>query len=102
MIRIALDAMGGDFAPEVPVRGAVMALGEIPAQCEILLVGPTAVVEAELAKQGGPRPNLRIVEAPEVVGMAEKPLEAVKKKPNSSIAVGLTLQKKGEADAFIS
>jgi glycerol-3-phosphate acyltransferase PlsX len=102
VIRIALDAMGGDFAPEVPIQGALMALGEISAQCELLLVGPKAVVEAELAKQGGPKPNLRLVDAAEVVGMGEKPLEALKKKPNSSISVGLTLQKKGEADAFLS
>ena len=102
MIRIALDAMGGDFAPQVPVEGALMALGDLPAQCEILLVGPQATIEAELKKQGGPKPNLRIVDAPEVVGMGEKPLEAVKKKPNSSISVGLTMHKKGEADAFIS
>lgn len=102
MIRIALDAMGGDLAPEVPVKGAVMAVGELPTPCEILLVGPKAQIAAELEKQGGPKPNLRIVDAPEVVGMGEKPLEAVRKKPNSSISVGLTLQKKGEADAFIS
>ena len=102
MIRIALDAMGGDFAPEVPVKGALLASAELPAQCEILLVGPKATIEAELAKQGGTKPNLRVVDAPEVVGMGEKPLEAVKKKPNSSISVGLTMQKKGEADAFIS
>jgi glycerol-3-phosphate acyltransferase PlsX len=101
-VRIALDAMGGDAAPDVPVAGAVEALGELPESCEILLVGRKADVVAALKKHGGERPRLVIVDAPEVVEMGDKPLAAVRGKPNSSIAVGLGLHKKGEADAFIS
>ena len=101
-MRIALDAMGGDFAPDVPIAGALDALSELPASCEIILVGRHETVEAALAKHGGLRPRLRVVDAPEVVEMSDKPLAAVRSKPKSSIAVGLSLHKRGEADAFIS
>lgn len=102
MIRIALDAMGGDFAPEAPVEGALLALDDLPASCEILLVGRTAEIQAVLDRRGGPRERIRVVEAPEKIEMAEKPLAAVRGKRQSSIVVGLGLQKQGEADAFIS
>lgn len=103
MIRVAIDAMGGDDAPVSPVAGAALALTELPADVVIQLVGQTAAVEAELAKQNVPRSDrLLIVEAPEVIGMGEKPLAAIRSKKASSIAVGLTLQKKGQSDAFIS
>ncbi len=103
MIRIGLDAMGGDNAPRVEVEGAVRALRELPPTFRIQLVGRTADVEAALQTHGDvDRKRLDIVEAPEVVGMGEKPLAAIKSKPRSSIAVGLGLQKKGQSDAFIS
>lgn len=103
MIRIALDAMGGDNAPRVEVAGAAQALRELPQHFRIQLVGRTADIEAALAAYPGiDRGRLEIVEAPEVVGMGEKPLAAVKSKPRSSIAVGLGLQKKGQSNAFIS
>ncbi len=103
MIRIGLDAMGGDNAPRVEVEGAVQALRELPPTFRIQLVGRTADVEAALQTHGDvDRKRLDIVEAPEVVGMGEKPLAAIKSKPRSSIAVGLGLQKKGQSDAFIS
>ena len=101
-MRIALDAMGGDFAPDVPVAGAVESLKELPESCEILLVGRKAEVSAALKKYGGESPRLKIVDATEVVEMGDKPLAAVRGKPNSSIAVGLGLHKQGEAEAFIS
>jgi glycerol-3-phosphate acyltransferase PlsX len=101
-VKIALDAMGGDHAPEVPIAGAIEALPDLPESCEILLVGRAAALEEALAAQGGPRPRLRVVDAPEVVEMGDKPLAAIRSKPQSSIAVGLHLHKNGEADAFIS
>lgn len=100
--RIALDAMGGDFAPDVPVVGAVEALRALPPTCEVALVGQRAAIEAALAKVDAPADRLVIVDAPDVVGMSEKPLAAVRGKPRSSLRLGLELQKKGEADAFIS
>ena len=102
MTRIALDAMGGDFAPEVPVAGAVEALHELPSSCELILVGRATDIESVLEKQTAPRDRLSIVDAPETVRMGEKPLASVRGKRKSSIRVGLELQKRGEADAFIS
>ncbi len=102
MIRIALDAMGGDYAPEVPVEGALAAAGELPESCEMQLVGRQEEIRAVLAQHGADPDRFRIVDAPDVVGMGEKPLAAVRGKPKSSIALGLGLQKRGETDAFIS
>jgi len=103
VIRIALDAMGGDNAPKVEVEGAVQALRELPPTFRIQLVGRSAEIEAALKAHGAvDRQRLEIVDAPEVVGMGEKPLAAVKGKPRSSIAVGLGLQKQEDSDAFIS
>jgi len=103
VIRVALDAMGGDNAPQVEVEGAAQALRELPPGFRIQLVGRTADIEAALRSHPDmDRKQLDIVEAPEVVEMGDKPLAAIRGKPKSSIVVGLTLQKKGESDAFIS
>ncbi|MCS7081944.1 MAG: phosphate acyltransferase PlsX [Bacteroidetes bacterium] len=102
-MRIALDAMGGDHAPHVTVAGAIEALQRAPGRItEVLLVGPGGLLEAELKRLGGRELPLRIVDAPEVIGMAESPAVAVKAKPRSSIVVGLGLHARGEADAFVS
>src|SRR3989475_6360306 len=98
-----MDAMWGDNAAGLEVEGAGLERRERPPGFRIQLVGRTADIEAALKAQADiDRSRLEIVEAPEVVGMGEKPLAAVKGKPRSSIAVGLGLQKKGESDAFIS
>ena len=103
MIRVALDAMGSDNAPQVEVEGAAQALRELPPTFRVQLVGRTADVEAALRAAGvTDRSRLDVVEAPDVVGMGEKPLQAIRGKPNSSIAVGLGLQKQQASDAFIS
>jgi glycerol-3-phosphate acyltransferase PlsX len=103
VIRVALDAMGGDNAPRVEIEGAAQALRELPPTFRVQLVGRTKDIEAALAAAGvTDRSRLEIVEAPEVVGMGEKPLAAIRGKPKSSIAVGLGLQKQGLSDAFIS
>ncbi|MGH7607612.1 MAG: phosphate acyltransferase PlsX, partial [Gemmatimonadales bacterium] len=105
MIRIALDAMGSDNAPRVEVEGAVQALRDLPPDFRVQLVGRSAEIEAALAAtlpSGPDRARIDILDAPEVVGMGEKPLTAVRGKPHSSIAVGLGLQKEERSDAFIS
>ncbi len=95
--------MGGDNAPQIEVEGAALALRELPPTFRIQLVGRTADIETALKTHGElDRSRVDIVEAPEDVGMGEKPLAAVKSKPRSSIAVGLGLQKKRASDAFIS
>lgn len=103
MIRVALDAMGGDQAPTVEIEGALSALASLPGRLHIQLVGRRPAIEAELAKH--PEADLsrvEICEASDVIGMAEKPLAAIRKKPDSSIMVGLGLQKAGASDAFVS
>ena len=103
MIRIALDAMGGDHHPQAEVDGAALALKELPPGFLIQLVGRRAAIEAELARHPDlDRTRIEIHEAPDVIGMDEKPLAAVRKKPNSSLHVGLGLQKAGASDAFVS
>lgn len=103
MIRVALDAMGGDHAPRTEIEGVALALGELPGEFRVQLVGPGAALEAELARHPElDRSRLEVIEAPEVIGMAEKPLEAIRRKRKSSIAVGLGLQARGQSDAFIS
>jgi glycerol-3-phosphate acyltransferase PlsX len=103
MFRIALDAMGSDKAPQVETEGAAQAIKELPPDFVVQLVGRKAEIEAALAKiPGVDRARLEIVDAPDVVAMAEKPLAAIRGKPRSSIAVGLELQKNGKSDAFIS
>jgi len=103
MIRIALDAMGSDNAPQVEVEGVAQALTELPAEFRIQLVGRKADIEAALGRVAGvDRARIEIVDAPEVVGMGDKPLAAIRGKPRSSIAVGLGLQQKDKSDAFIS
>ena len=103
MIRVALDAMGGDHAPRTEVDGVVLALAELPPTFRVQLVGQSAAIEAELGLHPGlDRSRLELVEAPEVIGMAEKPLQAVRRKRKSSIVVGLELQARRESDAFIS
>ena len=110
MARIALDAMGGDFAPQATVAGALLALAELDPAHSIQLVGRSAVVESQLrelldgefAALASQRHRLSIVEAPDIVEMTDKPSAAVRGKPNSSMAVGLRLQTDGHADAFVS
>ncbi|HEX9780772.1 MAG TPA: phosphate acyltransferase PlsX [bacterium] len=99
-MKIALDAMGGDTAPETTVAGAVRASREVDA--EVALVGRQEELTALLGAYRHRPPNLSIVHAPEVVGMDESPAVTVRKKRGSSINVGLDLVKAGQADAFVS
>ena len=102
-MRIALDAMGTDKAPSAEIEGAVKALSCFESECEILLVGDQERIEAELARHPGhPRNRISIVHAPERIDPSEGPVQAVRRKPNSSIVVGVKLQKAGEVDAFVS
>jgi glycerol-3-phosphate acyltransferase PlsX len=102
-VRVALDAMGGDHAPATEIDGAVRATRELPSDFQVQLLGPAPAIEAELAKHAGiDRSRFVVVDAPEIIGMAEKPLEAVRRKRKSSIVVGLGLQKSGQSEAFVS
>jgi glycerol-3-phosphate acyltransferase PlsX len=104
LARIALDAMGGDHAPKAPIAGALEALAEIDKSHSIQLVGRAAAIEEHLATlnaSADARTHIEIVDAPDVVEMTDKPTD-IRKKPNSSMWVGLKLQADGKSDAFIS
>jgi glycerol-3-phosphate acyltransferase PlsX len=95
--------MGGDNAPQAEIAGALQALTSLPERFIIQLVGRSEVINAELGKYpDADRSRLEIHEAAEVIGMAEKPLAAVRSKRKSSIVIGLGLQKAGASDAFVS
>ena len=99
-MKIAIDAMGGDTAPESAVAGAIRAARELPV--ELVLVGQQEAVEKSLTSYPRRPPNLSIVHAPEVIGMDESPVASIRKKRNSSINVGLQLLKDRQVDAFVS
>jgi glycerol-3-phosphate acyltransferase PlsX len=100
-IRIAVDAMGGDYAPGEIVKGVVDAVN-LRKDIQILLVGRRDAVEGELKKYSYPADRIEVVCAEEVIETAEPPVVAIRKKKDSSIVVGMNLVKKKEADAFVS
>ena len=101
MIKIAVDAMGGDYAPGEMVKGAVEALKK-KEQVHVILVGQQDRIEKELKGYAYPADRLSVVHASEVIETGEGPVNAVRKKKDSSIVVGMNLVKKQEADAFVS
>ena len=102
LVRIALDAMGGDNAPAAPVEAAVKALS-MTDRAFIYLVGQEEVIRKELEKFGDyDRNRLQIVNATEIIEMAEHPVNAIRKKKDSSIVIAQKMIRNGEADAFVS
>ena len=100
-IKVALDAMGGDYAPEATVQGAVEAVKE-KENIKVFLVGKQDAVEAELSKYSYNKEQIEVVPASEMIEMAEPPVMAIRKKKDSSIVVAMNLVKNHEADAFVS
>ena len=100
--RIAIDAMGGDYAPFSIVAGAVLAYKEYGDKTELILVGDTAKIKSELKNLNAENLPIQIVHSTQAIEMGEEPAESVRKKPDSSVAVALGLQKNQKADAFIS
>lgn len=99
--RVALDAMGGDNAPGEIVKGAVDAVSAKDG-IKVFLVGQQEVVNEELAKYTYPEGTIEVVDAPEVIEMAEPPVVAIRKKKQSSMVVAMNMVKNKEADAFVS
>ena len=100
-MRIAVDAMGGDHAPAHSVDGALAAVRDLG--IDVDLVGRTSAIRAELARHAdADNLNVRVVEAPDVVEMAESPAQALRRKPRSSIRVAADLVAGGEAAALVS
>ncbi len=103
MIRVALDAMGGDDAPRIEVEGALEALASLPDTFRIQLLGPVAAIEGELGKYpDADRSRIEIHDAPDIITMSDQPLHAIRRKRHSGVVVGLELQKSGRSDAFVS
>ena len=102
VIRVVVDAMGGDNAPQEPVKAAVEAVKERE-DIHVILTGIGDVIEKELAKYPDrPADRIRVVHTSEVIETAEPPVFAIRKKKDSSIVVGLNMVRKNEADAFVS
>lgn len=101
MTRVVLDAMGGDNAPAEPVKGAVEAVMHRK-DIKVFLVGQEDVVRNELAKYTYPQEQIVVVHAEEVIETAEPPVNAIRRKKQSSIVLGMNMVKQKEADAFVS
>lgn len=99
MMVIAVDAMGGDFAPEAPVKGAIAAALSHP-DCVICLIGDENLVKQFLPSRLPE--NLQLVHASQVIEMSEHPAKALPSKPDSSIAIGFGMLARGKAQAFCS
>ena len=101
-MRIAIDAMGGDHAPEEIIKGVLEAGKILGKDDELFLVGDEAVIEEHLSKHKAKKNTVNIVHAPEAIGMDEKPVESLRKKRKSSIAVMAKMAAKDKVDAVIS
>ena len=101
-MKIALDAMGGDFAPANLVEGAMLALREYESLSKLFLVGDQAQLEAQLQRIGCSDPRIDIVHASQVVDMSDAAADSVRRKRDSSISRCVELVKNGEADALVS
>ena len=101
MVKVALDAMGGDNAPVEIVKGAVDAIHK-RSDIKVLLVGQENVVNEELAKYTYNKEQVEVINATEIIETAEPPVMAIRRKKDSSIVVGMNLVKHKEADAFVS
>lgn len=99
--KIAMDAMGGDFAPEEPVKAAVNAINE-DKNIIVMLAGDKERIEAELAKYQYNKEQIQVIPTTEEISCNESPVDAIRRKKDSSMVVALRLVRNGEADAFIS
>ena len=101
-MRIGVDIMGGDFAPDATIAGSILARQTLSENTTIVLIGDEQEINTLLKKKGGDPGKFEIVHASEVIGMGEHPTKAFGQKPNSSIAVGFKLLKENKIDAFAS
>ena len=99
-MNVVIDAMGGDYGPEITVAGAIQAIEEF--DVNIILTGREEIINLELEKHGSHKGSLKVVHCSEVIENTDKPSVALRQKKNSSMAVAFQLVKEGEADAVIS
>ena len=101
MVRVAVDAMGGDYAPVEQVKGAVDAVNERD-NIFVYLVGPQADIQKELDQYNFQKERIQVVNATEIIETSEAPVNAIRAKKDSSLVKALMLVRGGEADAFVS
>ncbi|MGD1844051.1 MAG: phosphate acyltransferase PlsX [Salibacteraceae bacterium] len=101
-MKIGLDILGGDFAPEATVMGAIQALEELPPEVILVLFGDKEAIQTIVDREGVNSSRFEIVHTTEIIGMGEHPTKAFVKKPNSSISLGFKALKEGSIDAFAS
>ncbi len=101
MVKVAVDAMGGDNAPLEIVKGAVEAANE-NSKVKVCLIGAEDIIKKELKKYTYKKEQVEVVNATEVIETAEPPVMAIRKKKDSSIVKALQLVKSGECDAYVS
>jgi len=101
-MKIGLDVLGGDFAPNATMHGAIMALKELPATDKIVLIGDKDVILAFLKEEKVSPSKFEIVDAPDLIEMDESPTKALVNKPNSSISTGFRMLKHKEIDSLAS
>ncbi|MDR1667735.1 MAG: phosphate acyltransferase PlsX [Bacteroidales bacterium] len=101
-MRIGLDVMGGDFAPEVTVLGAIAAHGRLHPHARLVLIGDESAVKAICAREGFDSSRFEIVDAPDTITMGDHPSKAFAQKTRSSIYVGYKLLSDGKIDVFAS
>ena len=101
MVKVAVDAMGGDFAPVEMVKGAVDA-AMLRKDIKIYLIGQQELITKELAKYSDQGTQIQVIHAPEKIETAEPPVMAIRKKKQSSIVLGMNMVKEKKADAFVS
>ncbi len=100
-MKIFVDAMGGDFAPQAPVEGAIEALRRYP-QIEVVLAGALSEIEKHLTDCDDVRSRITLLDAPEVITNEESPVMGVRRKVNSATVKGMLALRNGEADGFVS
>ena len=101
-MRIAIDAMGGDNAPDEIIAGVLESVEQLDKDDELILVGSEEIIEERLHSLKLRKGAISVVHAPDIIGMDEVPIETLRKKPKSSIAVLAKLAKRGQTDAVIS
>ncbi len=102
MVRIGLDVMGGDYAPDATLSGAVLAYNQLKDNEKIVLIGDQGTIEAYLKNKNIKAGNFEIIHASEIIEMGDHPAKAYSQKPNSSISIGFQLLDEGKIDGFAS
>ncbi len=101
-MKIGIDILGGDFAPDANISGAVLARKELPQDVQLVLIGDQDQILSGLNALNAGTEGFEIVHAPDIITMHDHPTRAIPQKPNSSIAVGFDLLAKKEIDVFAS